>query len=131
MVLMAQTLGSRAKSKAEGKVESKIDYRKVRRNSINDTHPIYKTRIKKVLQYMATVKDLEKYRSIQDIRSATGVSYIFILSLIRLKLLSLADPKDVALSIDSGNARKYVTLTVAGLEVYELLLKIDMFNVAD
>lgn len=126
MVLMAQT----HEDKDSGKAKGKVDYRKVRRNLANDTHPIYKTRIKKVLQYMATVKDPEKYRSIQDIRSATGVSYIFILSLVRLELLSLADSKDVALSVDSGNARKYVTLTCAGLGIYELLLKIDMYNVA-
>ena len=103
-----------------------VDRRKDRRRPINDTHPIYKTRVKHVLVYLISLRQ-GRYRSLQEVRSATGVSYIFIISLVRLGLLDMADIKELGDDSYDGQpaGRRYVTMSGKGREVHGILQELD------
>lgn len=118
MVLMAAAGDDEA-----GPGNVRVDRRKVRLKTGNDTHPIYKTRIKKVLEYMAA-SGSGKYRSVQDVRSETGVSYIFIVSLVGLGLLVQAGDEQVR-NGPGGGPRRYVMISEKGRQMHNLILDID------
>lgn len=128
MILMANIDAGKADKDMPAPAPN-YDRRKVRRSKTNDTHMVYKTRVRKVLDYMVAARPVDK-RSVQAVRSATGVSYIFIMALVRAKFLMIDRriPGDVPApktGTPARPSRRHVAVTDTGRLVHSLLKDID------
>lgn len=122
---MVKTGSDEDKAAAAPRPVPRFDRRKVRRSKTNDTHLVYKTRVSKVLDYMVPDRPVDK-RSVQAVRSATGVSYVFIMALVKEGFLELDGALTRDMPVSAGKpSRRYVAVTDTGRRIHGLLADID------